>query len=109
MTWPKGKMFPTVRPYTPVSPLGIQTSKSQSAESDINQILDQRGALELLVKKYPEGKASTYLHSLNPGNSLYFLGALFVGVTLWLPAGVVKLRIPAAWRRGRGPDRGGPA
>ncbi len=40
---------------------------------------------------------------------LYFLGALFVGVTLWLPAGVVKLRIPAAWRRGRGPDRGGPA
>merc|ERR1712093_718887 len=31
---------------------------------------------ELLVKKYPEGKASTYLHSLNPGNSLYFLGAL---------------------------------
>ena len=76
MTWPKGKMFPTVRPYTPVSPLGIQTSKSQSAESDINQILDQRGALELLVKKYPEGKASTYLHSLNPGNSLYFLGAL---------------------------------
>ncbi|KAG4421148.1 hypothetical protein IFR04_005668 [Cadophora malorum] len=58
MTWPKGKMFPTVRPYTPVSPL------------------DQRGALELLVKKYPEGKASTYLHSLNPGDSLYFLGAL---------------------------------
>ena len=40
---------------------------------------------------------------------LYFLGALFVGVTLWLPAGVVKLRIPAAWRRGRGSDRGGPA
>jgi urea transport system permease protein len=40
---------------------------------------------------------------------LYFLGALFVGVTLWLPAGVVKLRIPAAWRRGRDSDRGGPA
>lgn len=40
---------------------------------------------------------------------LYFLGALFVGVTLWLPAGLVRLRIPAAWRRGRGPDRGGSA
>ncbi|KAH7412919.1 NADH-cytochrome b5 reductase-like protein [Cadophora sp. MPI-SDFR-AT-0126] len=58
MTWPKGKTFPTIRPYTPVSPL------------------DQRGALELLVKKYPDGKASTYLHSLKPGDSLYFLGAL---------------------------------
>ncbi|PVH82443.1 NADH-cytochrome b5 reductase-like protein [Cadophora sp. DSE1049] len=58
ITWPKGKMFPTIRPYTPVSPL------------------DQRGALDLLVKKYPDGKASTYLHSLNPGDTLYFAGSL---------------------------------
>ncbi|KAK0127373.1 hypothetical protein ONS96_006922 [Cadophora gregata f. sp. sojae] len=58
ITWPEGKIFPTIRPYTPVSPL------------------DQRGALELLVKKYPEGKGSGYLHSLNPGDSLYFAGVL---------------------------------
>ncbi|KAH7348572.1 NADH-cytochrome b5 reductase-like protein [Rhexocercosporidium sp. MPI-PUGE-AT-0058] len=58
MTWPKGKMFPTVRPYTPVSSL------------------HQRGAIDLLVKKYPNGKASTYLHSLSPGDTLYFLGSL---------------------------------
>ncbi|KAH9219792.1 NADH-cytochrome b5 reductase-like protein [Leptodontidium sp. 2 PMI_412] len=58
ITWPKGKIFPTVRPYTPVSSL------------------DQRGAIDLLVKKYPDGKASTYLHSLSPGDTLYFAGAL---------------------------------
>ncbi|KAN0095778.1 NADH-cytochrome b5 reductase-like protein [Hyaloscypha variabilis] len=58
ITWPKGKFFPTARPYTPVSPL------------------DQRGAIDLLVKKYPDGKASTYLHSLSPGDSLYFAGSL---------------------------------
>ncbi|KAM0168158.1 hypothetical protein ACHAPC_010860 [Botrytis cinerea] len=58
VTWPKGKTFPTVRPYTPVSPL------------------DQRGAIELLVKKYPDGKASGYLHGLSPGDSLYFAGSL---------------------------------
>ncbi|KAK6580180.1 hypothetical protein PZA11_007202 [Diplocarpon coronariae] len=58
VTWPKGKFLPTVRPYTPVSSL------------------DQRGAIELLVKKYPDGKASSYLHGLSPGDSVYFAGAL---------------------------------
>ncbi len=37
---------------------------------------DQRGAIELLVKKYPEGKASRYLHDLSQGDSLYFAGSL---------------------------------
>ncbi|KAK6949098.1 hypothetical protein Daesc_009171 [Daldinia eschscholtzii] len=31
------------------------------------------GALELLIKKYPDGKQSTYIHSLKPGDSLRFI------------------------------------
>ncbi|KAH8671499.1 oxidoreductase NAD-binding domain-containing protein [Xylariales sp. PMI_506] len=54
-SWPKGRWTPVVRPYTPInSP-------------------DDPEALELLVKKYPGGKASTHLHSLAPGDTLFFV------------------------------------
>ncbi|KAB8067975.1 hypothetical protein BDV29DRAFT_77149 [Aspergillus leporis] len=55
---PNGRWLPVVRPYTPIS--------------DLNQ----QGTLELLVKRYPNGKASTHIHSLVPGDSLTFLTAL---------------------------------
>ncbi|KAF6836556.1 oxidoreductase NAD-binding domain-containing protein [Colletotrichum plurivorum] len=58
MSWPKGRWFPVARPYTPVQPL------------------DDPGYLELLVKKYPDGKQSTHLHSLSPGDKLLFAAAL---------------------------------
>ncbi|KAK4106027.1 ferredoxin reductase-like protein [Parathielavia hyrcaniae] len=58
LSWPHGSFFPAVRPYTPISRL------------------DEPGHLELLVKQYPDGKASTYLHSLQPGQSLRFVAAL---------------------------------
>jgi cytochrome-b5 reductase len=35
-------------------------------------VADNPGFVDLLVKKYPEGKASTHLHSLQPGDSLFF-------------------------------------
>ncbi|OTB00688.1 hypothetical protein M426DRAFT_324052 [Hypoxylon sp. CI-4A] len=54
-SWPKGCMLPALRPYTPVSDL------------------DKQGALELLVKRYPNGKQSTHIHSLQPGDSLRFV------------------------------------
>ncbi|XXH02976.1 hypothetical protein Hte_009366 [Hypoxylon texense] len=38
--------------------------------------LDEPGALEFLVKKYPNGKQSTHLHSLKPGDSLRFVTRL---------------------------------
>jgi cytochrome-b5 reductase len=47
-----------VRPYTPVS--------------DLNE----PGHIDFLIKKYPDGKQSTHIHSLQPGDSLYFLGAI---------------------------------
>ncbi|ETS81630.1 hypothetical protein PFICI_06632 [Pestalotiopsis fici W106-1] len=54
-SWPKGSWTPVVRPYTPInSP-------------------HEPGVLELMVKKYPGGKASTHLHSLSPGDSLFFV------------------------------------
>jgi cytochrome-b5 reductase len=34
---------------------------------------DEPGVLELMVKKYPNGKQSTHLHSLLPGDSLRFV------------------------------------
>ncbi|KAL4793675.1 hypothetical protein BDV19DRAFT_366056 [Aspergillus venezuelensis] len=55
---PEGSWTPVARPYTPVSKL------------------DEPGFIELLVKKYPNGKASTHLHSLKPGDSLFILGAI---------------------------------
>ncbi|KAI1138321.1 ferredoxin reductase-like protein [Hypoxylon sp. FL0543] len=54
-SWPKGSILPVVRPYTPIN------------------ALDEPGALELLVKRYPNGKQSTHLHSLQPGDSLRFI------------------------------------
>ncbi|KAI0376021.1 NADH-cytochrome b5 reductase [Hypomontagnella monticulosa] len=53
--WPKGSTLPVLRPYTPIN------------------ALDEPGALELLVKRYPNGKQSTHLHSLQPGDSLRFI------------------------------------
>ncbi|KAF4918751.1 NADH-cytochrome b5 reductase 2 [Colletotrichum viniferum] len=58
MSWPEGRWFPVARPYTPVQPL------------------DDAGYLELMVKKYPDGKQSTHLHSLAPGQKLLFAAAL---------------------------------
>ncbi|KAK7404018.1 hypothetical protein QQX98_010189 [Neonectria punicea] len=58
VSWPKGSWLPVPRPYTPVS------------------ASDEPGFLELLVKKYPNGKASTHLHSLEPGQTLLFAAPL---------------------------------
>ncbi|GKZ17886.1 hypothetical protein AbraIFM66951_006905 [Aspergillus brasiliensis] len=58
ITHPEGSWLPTIRPYTPISDL------------------EEPGRLELMVKKYPDGKASGYLHSLRPGDSLRFAAAL---------------------------------
>ncbi|KAF2722583.1 cytochrome-b5 reductase [Polychaeton citri CBS 116435] len=55
---PEGAWFPVLRPYTPIHDL------------------DERGTLQLLVKKYPNGKASSYIHSLQPGESLKVRGPL---------------------------------
>ncbi|KAJ5092127.1 hypothetical protein NUU61_006997 [Penicillium alfredii] len=58
ITRPEGQWFPVLRPYTPISSL------------------DQQGHIELMVKKYPNGKASSHLHSLAPGDTLTFAAAL---------------------------------
>ncbi|KAL5340272.1 hypothetical protein BJX70DRAFT_361929 [Aspergillus crustosus] len=55
---PEGSWLPVVRPYTPVSKL------------------DEPGFIDLLVKKYPNGKSSTHLHNLRPGDSLFILATL---------------------------------
>ncbi|KJZ80030.1 hypothetical protein HIM_00744 [Hirsutella minnesotensis 3608] len=58
MSFPKGQMLPVIRPYTPISPA------------------DKQGYLDLLIKRYPTGKASTHLHSMAPGQTLLFMAAL---------------------------------
>ncbi|PVI02936.1 ferredoxin reductase-like protein [Periconia macrospinosa] len=58
MAWPQNSWHPVARPYTPIS--------------DMNE----PGHLDLLVKKYPDGKQSTHLHSLKPGDKLLFAAAL---------------------------------
>jgi cytochrome-b5 reductase len=49
---------PIVRPYTPTSDE------------------DERGYLDLIVKKYPDGKMSTHMHDMEPGQRLQFKGPL---------------------------------
>ncbi|PSR75505.1 hypothetical protein BD289DRAFT_457169 [Coniella lustricola] len=51
---PQGSYLPVLRPYTPVSPS------------------DQAGTVDFLIKRYPNGKASTHMHSLSPGDKLLF-------------------------------------
>ncbi|KAK1638480.1 oxidoreductase NAD-binding domain-containing protein [Colletotrichum phormii] len=65
MSWPAGRWLPVARPYTPVQPL------------------DDAGYLELMVKKYPDGKQSTHIHSLTPGQKLLF--ALAIKGHQWKP------------------------
>ncbi|KAM4058113.1 oxidoreductase NAD-binding domain-containing protein [Hirsutella rhossiliensis] len=48
----------TLRPYTPISDEG------------------EKGYMDLLVKKYPDGPMSTHLHSMAPGQRLDFKGPL---------------------------------
>lgn len=50
--------FPVFRPYTPISDP------------------EDRGSLQLLVKQYPQGRASTHLHTLQPGDKLSVRGPL---------------------------------
>ncbi|RKK75256.1 hypothetical protein BFJ69_g7846 [Fusarium oxysporum] len=47
-------------------------------ETDVSglPLTGEAGFLELLVKGYPKGKASSYMHSLKPGDSLFFVAAL---------------------------------
>ncbi|KAK6429355.1 hypothetical protein LTR95_014500 [Oleoguttula sp. CCFEE 5521] len=55
---PQDAWFPVFRPYTPISSPG------------------DLGTLQLLVKKYPSGRASGHLYSLNPGDKLTVRGPL---------------------------------
>nr|POE75566.1 nadh-cytochrome b5 reductase 2 [Quercus suber] len=55
---PPGAWFPVLRPYTPVHDLA------------------EPGILQLLVKKYPNGRASTHMHGLAPGSTLTVRGPL---------------------------------
>lgn len=51
---PAGAWLPVLRPYTPISDP------------------DEPGHVDLLVKRYPDGKMSNHLHSLIPGQTLSF-------------------------------------
>ena len=75
MSWPQGRWFPVARPYTPIS--------------EINE----NGALELLVKRYPDGKQSTHLHSLKPGDKLLFAAA--IRGHQWVPNSVPNVTLIA--------------
>ena len=55
---PAGAWIPVFRPYTPITDT------------------DAVGTLQLLVKKYPNGRASTHMHSLEPGSTLTVRGPL---------------------------------
>lgn len=63
---PNNAWLPVFRPYTPINDLS------------------EPGYIELLVKKYPDGKASSHLHSLQPGQTLSFLAFPLKGYA-WTP------------------------
>ncbi|KAJ4292578.1 NADH-cytochrome b5 reductase [Kalmusia sp. IMI 367209] len=49
---------PVIRPYTPISDV------------------DQKGTVDFLIKKYPDGPMSTHLHDLEPGQRLDIKGPI---------------------------------
>lgn len=63
--WPNGQTFPVLRPYTPIS---------HSSQPD---------TVDFLVKRYPDGKQSTHLHSLSPGDTVLF--AVVIPGFKWTP------------------------
>lgn len=54
---------------------------------------DQRGSIELMVKHYPDGKSSTHLHSLVPGDTLTFAATL--KGFLWTPNKFARVHLIA--------------
>lgn len=50
-------MILVIRPYTPIDP-------------------EEGGYFDLIVKNYPDGKMSSYIHSLSPGDSLEIKGPI---------------------------------
>ncbi|KAL1641897.1 NADH-cytochrome b5 reductase [Diplodia intermedia] len=58
LSTPPSRTLPVLRPYTPI------TTPST------------RGHIDLLIKRYPRGAASTHLHTLTPGDALLFLAAI---------------------------------
>ncbi|OLN97038.1 NADH-cytochrome b5 reductase 2-like protein 1 [Colletotrichum chlorophyti] len=50
--------------------------KLPQREANVNAKLDEPGYLELMVKRYPDGKQSTHLHTLAPGQKLLFAAAI---------------------------------
>jgi cytochrome-b5 reductase len=69
-----GMEKPAIRPYTPVSDEGKSLCKHGQDLAD--KIKDEKGFLDLLVKKYPNGPMSTHLHEMQPGQSLDFKGPI---------------------------------
>ncbi|KAJ1742970.1 hypothetical protein LPJ78_002190 [Coemansia sp. RSA 989] len=53
-----GDEKPTIRPYTPVSPQHV------------------RGHFDMVVKNYPQGKMSSHIHNLTPGDVLEIKGPI---------------------------------
>lgn len=64
-SWPSGQTLPVLRPYTPISHSS------------------QPGTVDFLVKRYPNGKQSSHIHSLSPGDSLLF--AVVIPGFKWTP------------------------
>ncbi|KXH34808.1 oxidoreductase NAD-binding domain-containing protein [Colletotrichum salicis] len=88
MSWPEGRWLPVARPYTPVQPLGKNKNNPQRPPIALKTSMlieqkDDAGYLELMVKKYPDGKQSTHIHSLTPGQKLLF--ALAIKGHQWKP------------------------
>ncbi|ERS97517.1 hypothetical protein HMPREF1624_05686 [Sporothrix schenckii ATCC 58251] len=54
ITFPNGRWLPVLRPYTPINDT------------------DDLGRIDFLIKKYPDGKQSSYMHSLQPGDAVTF-------------------------------------
>lgn len=65
VSFPNGSWVPVPRPYTPISPS------------------DTPGVVDFVVKKYPNGKQSTHLHSLVPGDKIMF--AVVIPGYKWTP------------------------
>lgn len=83
MSWPTGRWTPVLRPYTPVGDLSM--SVYMMSQFPFLTMLQMSLATPIsMIKRYPDGKQSTHVHSLQPGDSLTFFGYPLPGYS-WTP------------------------
>jgi len=74
-----GMEKPVIRPYTPSSATGKSRRYGNGEACPITnetRPADEKGYMDFIIKKYPDGPMSTHMHDMQPGDSLDVKGPI---------------------------------